>query len=603
MRDGGLLINDLWRLRFEGINRLYGTGSIERLAASHVVVVGLGGVGSWTVEALARSGVGSFSLVDLDEVCISNTNRQVHALSHTVGSSKASVLADRLALINPDCAVCVREEWLNVDGAGALIDEEMAVARARLQIAARAQTGPVPDAHSDGDAAFLQGSIGAFEPWLAQMALPRSMPPPAPAVVLLPNLAVVDAIDNFADKAALLAACARRRVRCVSVGAAGGLTDPTMVRAADLTLAGDHLLKQTRGEMRRRHGFPAGSPRWNAEWGIRAVYSIEAGRAAHQAKPKGRGPTGGLPRADCDRFGTACFATGAMGFAAAAEVVSPLATAAAPPAALQGVSEGTLPELQIAGGADPGLAGGADPEIQDTVDGVYAGGGGGADSGVDGGTQLPSSPIAGGGGSDAPTATGVARSGVPRMCAAWDGRRRLDGVPATQTPMARAGWGACGALWPALEARLPAGRHAAGSGASPEAAASGASPGGTAPSPDAPRPAAGTWPFACSSHRLRSQQLGARRRSSVRLSGDGASPGAVLHIPPPLQPRLFDSHSHCHAVPTRTAIPFHSAAARPPEARLPSPCTTYDQPPNHSTPDSLSGNLHLLPVGCLTAPE
>ena len=86
---------DYYGLRFEGVGRLFGPHSLERLAGSRVCVIGLGGVGSWAVEALARSGVGSLTLIDPDEVCISNTNRQLNALSDTVGRPKASVLAER----------------------------------------------------------------------------------------------------------------------------------------------------------------------------------------------------------------------------------------------------------------------------------------------------------------------------------------------------------------------------------------------------------------------------------------------------------------------------------------------------------------------------
>ena len=96
---------------------MLGNAGQSNLRAASVCVIGLGGVGSWAVEALARSGVGALTLMDLDEVCISNTNRQLHSLSDTVGRSKAAVLAERVARINPECAVRVREEWLTVDGA------------------------------------------------------------------------------------------------------------------------------------------------------------------------------------------------------------------------------------------------------------------------------------------------------------------------------------------------------------------------------------------------------------------------------------------------------------------------------------------------------
>ena len=96
-----------------------------------MVVVGLGGVGSWAVEALARSGVGALVLVDLDELCISNTNRQIHALASTVGRSKARELERRVAEINPDCAVSVREQWVLAGDASSLLAEEAAVAAER----------------------------------------------------------------------------------------------------------------------------------------------------------------------------------------------------------------------------------------------------------------------------------------------------------------------------------------------------------------------------------------------------------------------------------------------------------------------------------------
>jgi tRNA A37 threonylcarbamoyladenosine dehydratase len=88
--------------RFGGIARLYGIASLERFSKAHVMVIGLGGVGSWTIEALARSGVGQFTLVDLDDLCLTNTNRQIHATTDTIGQSKAIVLAKRILQINPD---------------------------------------------------------------------------------------------------------------------------------------------------------------------------------------------------------------------------------------------------------------------------------------------------------------------------------------------------------------------------------------------------------------------------------------------------------------------------------------------------------------------
>src|SRR5271154_5370995 len=91
--------------RFGGIGRLFGRASLERLRAARVCVIGLGGVGSWAVEALARSGIGELTLVDLDDVCISNVNRQLHALDSELGKPKVEVLARRVTTINPDCII------------------------------------------------------------------------------------------------------------------------------------------------------------------------------------------------------------------------------------------------------------------------------------------------------------------------------------------------------------------------------------------------------------------------------------------------------------------------------------------------------------------
>ena len=91
--------------RFAGIARLYGIEGLERLRAAHVAIVGVGGVGSWAAEAMARCGVGEISLFDLDDVCVSNANRQLHALDSTVGKPKVEVMAERLRGINPDCTV------------------------------------------------------------------------------------------------------------------------------------------------------------------------------------------------------------------------------------------------------------------------------------------------------------------------------------------------------------------------------------------------------------------------------------------------------------------------------------------------------------------
>src|ERR1035438_83575 len=107
--------------RFGGIARLYGRSGLDKLRAAHVCVVGIGGVGTWAVEALARSGVGALTLVDLDEVCVSNINRQLHALTETIGRAKVEVMAERIRAINPDCRVAAEQKFFNAQTAAKLL--------------------------------------------------------------------------------------------------------------------------------------------------------------------------------------------------------------------------------------------------------------------------------------------------------------------------------------------------------------------------------------------------------------------------------------------------------------------------------------------------
>ena len=267
---------DWYGLRFEGVGRLYGPNSLERLAASRVCVIGLGGVGSWAVEALARSGVGSLTLVDPDEVCISNTNRQLNALHGTVGRSKASVLAERVRQINPDCRVRERQEWLTLEGAHELVASEAA------------------EAAAEGERHF----------------------------------AVLDAIDGYVEKCAAVEACVRLGLHVAVAGAAGGRSDPSCVRVADLTSTSrDPLLAAVRRSLRVEHAFPSGARHKGVEmaWGVPAIYSIEETEviAATAADKNANGWR------DCDaRFGTAGFVTGTFGLTAASVITRLLATGA-----------------------------------------------------------------------------------------------------------------------------------------------------------------------------------------------------------------------------------------------------------------------------------
>ncbi|MCS6945748.1 MAG: ThiF family adenylyltransferase [Sutterellaceae bacterium] len=200
--------------RFGGVARLYGKAAFARLRAAHAVVVGIGGVGSWAAEALARSGVGQLTLIDLDHVAESNVNRQVHALTDTLGQAKVAAMAARIAGIDPRARVNAVEEFVTVENAATLV--------------------------------------------------------PAADVVL-------DCIDQLAPKAALLAACRARGLAVLTSGAGGGRSDPTRIRRADLALVdGDPLLAKVRYRLRRHHGFPrAGAGRRTPKFGIEAIYSNE----------------------------------------------------------------------------------------------------------------------------------------------------------------------------------------------------------------------------------------------------------------------------------------------------------------------------------------
>ena len=380
-----------YSLRFDGLRRLYGAAAPERLQKARVVVVGLGGVGSWAVEALARSGVGSLVLVDLDEICISNTNRQLHALRGTVGKSKAVVLAERVGEINPSCATTVREQWVLVEDASVLLEEEAAHARARGE-----------------------------------------------------TLLLLDAVDGYKEKAAMVVAAYEQGIHLVLCGAAGGMSDPTLVRVGDLVdVADDRLLASVRRELRKRHGFPRGvalrhkgagsssqapkgfhaaksarqstlASKLSDQWGVPCVYSLERTDKASNG-----------PGTLCDRFGTACFATGAFGFAAASQLTTVIARGEklpkrpriAPggaPRGLKQAPERVAPEEAGAAqdGADTPAGSSAEPE---------AAGGKGAPSGrAAGGSRRSGDPrmSVGGTGAAASSSSGVGESGEDDAMAA-----------------------------------------------------------------------------------------------------------------------------------------------------------------------------------------
>jgi tRNA A37 threonylcarbamoyladenosine dehydratase len=249
--------------RFGGIARLYGASGLERLRAAHVCVVGIGGVGTWAAEALARSGVGALTLVDLDEVCVTNINRQLHALTETVGRAKVEVMAERIRAINPECRVVTETKFFNEQTAEALL---------------------------------------------------------APKYDF-----VLDAIDSLANKVLLLARCRQQPLPVVACGGAGGRREATAVRLADLAkVTHDRLLSEVRKRLRKEHGFPADGSDMGVDCVFSAEPPVFPQPDGSVCENRTAAPDG--MRLNCNGgFGSATFVTGAFGFAAAGIIVKKLA--------------------------------------------------------------------------------------------------------------------------------------------------------------------------------------------------------------------------------------------------------------------------------------
>jgi tRNA A37 threonylcarbamoyladenosine dehydratase len=258
--------------RFGGIARLYGAAALQRFRDAHVCVVGVGGVGSWVVEALARSAIGRITMIDLDNLAESNINRQIHALSNTLGQAKVSALAQRIALINPFCVVTEIEDFLTPDNMEQMI-----------------------------------GGRGYDY--------------------------VVDAIDNVQAKVALIAYCRDHALPLLTVGSAGGQIDPTKIEVRDLSKTEQEpLLAKVRKRLRTYHRFPRGD---RNRFGVDAVFSTEPVRmpvdescAIDADTGDGTGAAAmaeGVTGLNCAGYGSAVVVTASFGLVAAAHVLRKLA--------------------------------------------------------------------------------------------------------------------------------------------------------------------------------------------------------------------------------------------------------------------------------------
>ena len=197
--------------RFSGLINLYGSQGLSNLQTAHVVVIGIGGVGSWAVEALARNAIGHITMIDMDVVSESNINRQLPALQSTLGMDKAQVLKSRIREINPDCKVSIIDDFVTVKN--------------------------------------------------VQTTLPEK------------SDYVLDCIDNFRVKAAIIAHCRQNKISVITVGGAGGQMDPLRIKQMDLSRTEhDALFAKTRKLLRQDYHFPRNPKR---TFGIPCVYSDE----------------------------------------------------------------------------------------------------------------------------------------------------------------------------------------------------------------------------------------------------------------------------------------------------------------------------------------
>jgi tRNA A37 threonylcarbamoyladenosine dehydratase len=269
--------------RFNGVGRLVSAAGLERLRSAHVCVVGIGGVGSWVVEGLARSGIGRLTLVDLDDVCISNVNRQLHAIVGELGKPKVEVMARRIHAINPECQAHPLHSFFLKSNAAEILQTRFDV--------------------------------------------------------------VVDAIDSVSLKALLIASCRERGLPVITAGAAGGRRDPTAIEVVDLARSShDRLLAQVRRLLRKRFHFPRGDRNFRVEAVVsreQVVYPKQDGTVC-----AAREDATDL-RLDCNSgFGTASFVTGTFGLVVASRVVHRIASGINPaPVALPKKFSGTAAEL------------------------------------------------------------------------------------------------------------------------------------------------------------------------------------------------------------------------------------------------------------------
>ena len=249
--------------RFSGIARLYGMDALEAFRASKVAVVGIGGVGSWVAESLARTGFENIHLIDMDDICVTNTNRQIHTKQHTVGQLKVEAMAERLRAINPEINAVPVIDFLTKEN--------------------------------------IAEHLSGFD-------------------------FVVDAIDSVKVKAALIAWCKRNKMPIITTGAAGGQMDPTQITVGDLNKTyNDPLARKVRTTLRREYNFSRNQKRNYSVMCVYSTEQLNYPQPDGSVC-KQKAFTDGTVKLDCaGGFGAATMVTATFGMVAASKVAERIA--------------------------------------------------------------------------------------------------------------------------------------------------------------------------------------------------------------------------------------------------------------------------------------
>lgn len=252
-------MNEDYLNRFSGIKRLYGIKAFERIQSAHIAIIGLGGTGSWSAEALARTGVMKITLMDLDDICISNTNRQVHAHDGNTGKLKTHALKERILSINPHCQVNCIDDFYGESTSHLIFDEQIDC--------------------------------------------------------------IIDAIDSIKAKCHLISECSQRSQTLIVTGGAGGKIDPTLIEVCDLAKSiNDKLLGRVRKMLTQEYNFTKGRKK---KFNIPCVFSKEFARYPGADGEICDAPLEGTQKLDCESgFGSATFVTGTFGFIAASTAIN-----------------------------------------------------------------------------------------------------------------------------------------------------------------------------------------------------------------------------------------------------------------------------------------